>query len=255
MLYSRSITQRFNSNSYQWGDGLSHGPSVLHRHRCLVVPPPKTSEHDLVPTPHCILTVFSFRPLPTQCFHLPPPVSHTFNLSQDTISNQHPFVLSPSVTFVATSDVVLSLPNPKQLEAGEFDLDELVKKLMEALAEDSQRNEILRLTGDVAVSVIECLDKVSEIESRSWMLSLYHVLGHLFRHLQDHPRYSSTLKSVLHDLETLSQLSTSPSLLLDQPGSGSAPKHSVYLGNVCRSLYRDTRGQSCGRKGVEDFRT
>jgi len=65
------------------------------------------------------------------------------------------------------SDVVLSLPNTKQLEAGEFNLDELVKKLAEALAEDSQRKEILQLTGDTAVLVIECLDKVSEIGSDS----------------------------------------------------------------------------------------
>ena len=60
-------------------------------------------------------------------------------------------------------DLVLSLPTEKQLEAGEFDLDELVKKFMEALADDSQRNEILELPGDTAVVVIECLDKVSKI--------------------------------------------------------------------------------------------
>lgn len=83
------------------------------------------------------------------------------------------------MTSVAASDVVLSLPNPKQLEAGEFDLDELVKKLAEVLAEGSQRNEILQLTGDVAVLVIECLDKVSGIGSRPQMPILYHVLGHL----------------------------------------------------------------------------
>ena len=68
------------------------------------------------------------------------------------------------MAFVATSDVVLSLPNQRQLEAGEFNLDELVKELTELLAEDSQRNEILELTGDTAVLVIECLDKVSEPE-------------------------------------------------------------------------------------------
>ena len=39
------------------------------------------------------------------------------------------------VNFVATSDIVLSLPNLKQLDAGEFDLDELVKKLAEVLAD------------------------------------------------------------------------------------------------------------------------
>ena len=75
--------------------------------------------------------------------------------------------------FVATSDVVLSLPNPKQLEAGEVNLDQLVKQLTEVLAEDSQRNEILQLTGDIAVLVIECLDKVSGIGSHFWMPSLY----------------------------------------------------------------------------------
>ena len=67
------------------------------------------------------------------------------------------------MTFVVTSDVVLSLPIPKQLETGEFNLDELVKELTELLAEDSRRNEILQLSGDTAVLVIECLDKVSEI--------------------------------------------------------------------------------------------
>jgi len=78
------------------------------------------------------------------------------------------------VSFVAASDIVLSLPNPKQLEAGEFDLDELVEKLTEVLAEDSQRMEVQQLTGDVAILVIECLDKVSKIGSRSRMPSLYY---------------------------------------------------------------------------------
>ena len=62
---------------------------------------------------------------------------------------------------MTTSDLLLSLPNLKQLETGEFDLDELVKELTEGLADDSQRNEILQLTGDTAVLVIECIDKVS----------------------------------------------------------------------------------------------
>lgn len=78
------------------------------------------------------------------------------------------------MSFVAASDIVLSLPNPKQLEAGEFDLDELVEKLTEVLAEDSQRMEVQQLTGDVAILVIECLDKVSKIGSRSRMPSLYY---------------------------------------------------------------------------------
>jgi len=62
-------------------------------------------------------------------------------------------------------DVLLSLPNAKQLETGRFNLDELVKILTEALDEDYRRNKILQLTGDTAVLVIECLDKVSEIGS------------------------------------------------------------------------------------------
>lgn len=60
-----------------------------------------------------------------------------------------------------TSGVLLSLPNAQQLEAGNFDLDELVKKLTEALIDESQRNEIQQLTGDSAALIIECLDKVS----------------------------------------------------------------------------------------------
>ena len=90
---------------------------------------------------------------------------------------------------MATLDVVLSLPNLKQLEAGEFNLDELAKTLTELLAEDSQRNEILQLTGDTAVLIIECLDNVSEIGSGSRMSGPYHSLGHLVRHFQGHSRY------------------------------------------------------------------
>ena len=60
-----------------------------------------------------------------------------------------------------TLGFLLSLPNAKQLEAGNFDLDELLKKLTEALIDESQRNEIQQLTGDSAVLIIECLDEVS----------------------------------------------------------------------------------------------
>ena len=88
--------------------------------------------------------------------------------------------LSPFVILVATSDILLSLPNLRQLETGEFDLDELVKKLTEALADDSKRSEILQLTGNIAVLVIECLDKVSQIWSGSWIASPYHHPGDIF---------------------------------------------------------------------------
>jgi len=68
---------------------------------------------------------------------------------------------------LSTSGTVLSLPNAKQLEAGDFNLNELSKILARALVDESQRNEIMHLTGDIAVLVIECLDKVGEITSRS----------------------------------------------------------------------------------------
>lgn len=79
--------------------------------------------------------------------------------------------------------IVFSLPNAKQVEDGDFNLDELVKRLTEALIDEFQRNEILQLTGGNAVLVIECLDKVSKIGSRPQLRSLYHTLGHLIRHL------------------------------------------------------------------------
>ena len=65
-------------------------------------------------------------------------------------------------------DIILSLPNAKQLEDGYFNLDELVKRLTEALADESQQSKILQMTGDNAVLVIECLNRVSEIGSHSW---------------------------------------------------------------------------------------
>jgi hypothetical protein len=58
-------------------------------------------------------------------------------------------------------DIILSLPNAKQLEDGDFDLRELVKRLTEALIDEPRWNEIQHLTGDSAVLVIECLDRVS----------------------------------------------------------------------------------------------
>jgi hypothetical protein len=67
----------------------------------------------------------------------------------------------------------------EQLQAEDFDLDDLVNKLTEALDHDSHRNEILSLTGDIAVLVIECLDKVSESGSDYCMKSPYHALDHL----------------------------------------------------------------------------
>ncbi|KAF9789236.1 kinase-like domain-containing protein [Thelephora terrestris] len=77
------------------------------------------------------------------------------------------------------SNLVLSFPSVELLEAGDFDLENLVENLMGALDDDSQRNEILSLTGDVAVLVIECLDKIissstfraKDIKSRSRVFS------------------------------------------------------------------------------------
>lgn len=76
-----------NSVLSRRGNGLSRGPSVLHRHGCLVVRPSTTSRddwamdvsgaiHDSDLTSHCTSTLRSFRPLPPQCFRPPPPVSH-----------------------------------------------------------------------------------------------------------------------------------------------------------------------------------
>ena len=50
----------------------------------------------------------------------------------------------------------------RQLEAGDFNSNELTKRLKEVLADESQKNEILKLTGESGVLMMECLDKVSE---------------------------------------------------------------------------------------------
>ena len=54
-----------------------------------------------------------------------------------------------------------------ELETGHFYFRGPIMTLVETLADESQRNEILQLTGHMAVVVIECLDKVSDIASRS----------------------------------------------------------------------------------------
>jgi hypothetical protein len=82
-------------------------------------------------------------------------------------------LLSPSGTLLGMLDLVLSLPSSGQLEAGDFILDDLVNKLTGALVNESHRNEILSLTGDTAVLVIECLDRASESESASCIPSPY----------------------------------------------------------------------------------
>ncbi|KAF9647925.1 kinase-like protein [Thelephora ganbajun] len=136
---------------------LSRGPSVLHIFRGSTrlnydLPPASRAIRNFDPTLYHAQTVWPSYPLPRT-------------------------MLSPS-----TSYIVLSLPNAKQLEAGDFDLDELSKKLTEALVDESQRNEILRLTGDIAVLVTECLDKVmssenfranSDIQTRSNVLYVF----------------------------------------------------------------------------------
>ena len=68
----------------------------------------------------------------------------------------------------------------KRLEAGDFNLDELIKRLTKALVNESQRNEILELTGDTAMLIIECLDKVSERRLVAFLVpSAHHGPGHL----------------------------------------------------------------------------
>jgi len=63
--------------------------------------------------------------------------------------------------------IILSLPSAREFAAGDFNLDEIVKRLAKALHDESQWSEILDLTGDTAELVIECLDKVSGIRSHS----------------------------------------------------------------------------------------
>lgn len=52
-----------------------------------------------------------------------------------------------------------SLHGMKQLEAGDFDSDELTKIFTEILTNEPQRKEILQLAGDGAALVIERLCK------------------------------------------------------------------------------------------------
>lgn len=51
--------------------------------------------------------------------------------------------------------------------AEDFHLGGPIERLTKALADEPQRNEILQLTGDIAVQVLGCLGKVSEIRSPS----------------------------------------------------------------------------------------
>ena len=68
----------------------------------------------------------------------------------------------------------------EQLEAGHFDMEELVDNFTGVLADESQQNEILSLTGDAAVLVIECLDKVNEFGPGFCITIAYHAIDHLF---------------------------------------------------------------------------
>ena len=60
-----------------------------------------------------------------------------------------------------------SLPNAERPATGDFNLDEIVQRLMGGLVDESQWNEILRSTGGFAELVVESLDKVSKIRSHS----------------------------------------------------------------------------------------
>jgi len=63
--------------------------------------------------------------------------------------------------------IILFLPTAREFAAGDFNLDDVIERLATALLDESQWNEILGLTGDTAILVIECLDKVSKIRSYS----------------------------------------------------------------------------------------
>jgi hypothetical protein len=81
--------------------------------------------------------------------------------------HNNPLIFLPSAAFLEMSDTALSLPNAKQIEAGDYNLAELTKKLTEALNNKSQRNVALSSTGESAVLLIECLENVSEPGLRS----------------------------------------------------------------------------------------
>jgi len=83
------------------------------------------------------------------------------------------------MTLLEISGLLLSLPSVKQLKAGDFDLDMLVERFTQALVDEPRRNEIHGLTGDAAVLVVECLDKVSEVNDPFLEPGPYHALGHL----------------------------------------------------------------------------
>ena len=152
-------------------------------------------------------------PAPARYFHLPPPVSHLTQPTWLRISDQP--LAPPSAPSLEMPDVILSLPDAKRFEDGDFDLGELGKRLTGVFIDKPQRNEILRLMEGSVGLVIECLDKVNEIISRSWTLSAYRALDHLIRYPQNRFRYPGVLRSGLRDLKTPSWMSTPPSALLD----------------------------------------
>ena len=150
-------------------------------------------------------------------------------------------------------DIMHFLPNARQLEDGDFDLDELFRRLTKALVDESQWNEIQHLMGDNAVLVIECLDRVNEIRSRSWMLSSHRALDHVVRYLSNRFRYSNTFQSALCDLKTLSCLPIPPSLLLDRSSNDNTRQRTSYVQRMRRRLPRDTERRTCGGEGLEDL--
>ena len=97
----------------------------------------------------------------------------SFNSSQQPYRRSGPspaFRRQPdglSMVLPKIQDIMLSIPNAKQLEDGNFDLDEPVERFTAALADESRRSEILKMTGDNAALVTECLDRVSGIGSLS----------------------------------------------------------------------------------------
>ena len=137
-------------------------------------------------------------------------------------------------------DIVLSLPNVKQLEVGDFDLDELVKRLTGALADESQRSAILKMTGDSAVLVIECLDRVSEIGSLSWcnVLITPKVLS------SDTFRANSDVQTRSMVLSTISRLSRGcqylPCSYWIDPKTITLPEE-CYTSGGCAEVYRGTQ--------------
>lgn len=148
--------------------------------------------------------------------------------------------------------MLLSLPSVERLLAGNFNLEDLVNKLTEALDDEYHRNEILSLTEDSAVLVIECLDKVSESGSGSCMPSPYYAVDHLFSALQSQG-YPHTFKGFLNNFEALPLVPISPLFVLDRRKDSGTSRRGPYIWDMRPGVPRKAGWRGCSGEGSEDI--